>query len=95
MVSIRSTHRGSGDRREGFCQRAAQRGGTGDSSQNRDDLFIAFHGSWNRSEPTGYKVVRLAFENGQPAAQVEDFITGWLQADGSASGRRRRALHQR
>lgn len=53
----------------------------------RDDLFIAFHGSWNRSEPTGYKVVRLAFENGQPAPQVEDFVTGFLQADGSASGR--------
>jgi len=53
----------------------------------QDDLFIAFHGSWNRSEPTGYKVVRLPFENGQPAAQVEDFITGWLHADGSAGGR--------
>lgn len=53
----------------------------------QDDLFIAFHGSWNRSEPTGYKVVRLPFENGQPAAQVEDFISGWLHADGSASGR--------
>lgn len=62
---------------------------TGDlfPEEYRDDLFIAFHGSWNRSEPTGYKVVRLPFENGQPAAQVEDFVTGWLQADGSASGR--------
>lgn len=62
---------------------------TGDlfPEEYRDDLFIAFHGSWNRSEPTGYKVVRLPFENGQPAAQVEDFVTGWLQPDGSASGR--------
>lgn len=62
---------------------------TGDlfPTEYQDDLFIAFHGSWNRSEPTGYKVVRLPFENGQPAAQVEDFISGWLHADGSASGR--------
>jgi glucose/arabinose dehydrogenase len=62
---------------------------TGDlfPTEYRDDLFIAFHGSWNRSEPTGYKIVRLAFENGQSAAQVEDFVTGWLHSDGSASGR--------
>jgi glucose/arabinose dehydrogenase len=53
----------------------------------RGDLFIALHGSWNRSTPFGYKVVRLPFENGQPAAQVIDFATGWLQADNSASGR--------
>lgn len=53
----------------------------------RDDLFIAFHGSWNRSVPTGYKVVRLPFENGEPAAAVEDFAYGWLQDDGSSSGR--------
>jgi glucose/arabinose dehydrogenase len=52
------------------------------------DLFIAFHGSWNRSVPTGYKVVRLDFEDGvQAADSVEDFASGWLdpeaaQADG-------------
>src|SRR5690554_5503055 len=34
------------------------------------DLFIAFHGSWNRSVPTGYKVVRLPFQNGRPADAV-------------------------
>lgn len=46
------------------------------------DLFIAFHGSWNRSVPTGYKVVRLDMENGQPAAtQVTDFATGWLNSN--------------
>jgi len=42
------------------------------------DLFVAFHGSWNRSVPTGYKVVRVKMnERGEPEA-VEDFITGWL-----------------
>lgn len=53
----------------------------------RGDLFIAFHGSWNRSVPTGYKVVRLDFTDGQPAEAVEDFASGWLHPDGSASGR--------
>jgi glucose/arabinose dehydrogenase len=51
------------------------------------DLFVAFHGSWDRSEPTGYKVVRLPFENGQPTGEVLDFATGWLGEDGDAWGR--------
>lgn len=36
------------------------------------DLFVAYHGSWNRSEPTGYKVVRLNVEGEQVTGQ-EDF----------------------
>ncbi len=52
------------------------------------DLFVAFHGSWNRSQKTGYKIVRARFANGQPTGQVEDFITGWLStSDGSSWGR--------
>lgn len=48
-------------------------------AEYQGDLFIAFHGSWNRSVPTGYKVVRLDMEDGQPAAdQVTDFAAGWL-----------------
>jgi glucose/arabinose dehydrogenase len=47
-------------------------------AEYKDDLFIAFHGSWNRSIPTGYKIVRVHWTNGKP--QVEDFITGWLPA---------------
>jgi glucose/arabinose dehydrogenase len=50
------------------------------------DLFVAFHGSWNRTTPTGYKVVRIPMENGTPGA-VEDFATGWLRDDGSNWGR--------
>ncbi len=50
------------------------------------DLFVAYHGSWNRSEPTGYKVVRIPIEDGLPGA-VEDFAVGWLGASGSAWGR--------
>jgi glucose/arabinose dehydrogenase len=37
---------------------------------------------WNRSEPTGYKVVRLPFRDGQPTGQVEDVLTGFQTAAG-------------
>lgn len=46
--------------------------------QYQGDLFIAFHGSWNRSIPTGYKVVRLSLDGSRPKGPVEDFATGWL-----------------
>jgi glucose/arabinose dehydrogenase len=42
----------------------------------RGSLFIALHGSWNRRTPTGYKVIRVGFDDGTPHA--EDFVTGWL-----------------
>ena len=38
------------------------------------------HGSWNRKQPSGYKLVRVKFKNNQ-ANEVEDFATGWLQGD--------------
>ena len=44
----------------------------------RGDLFIAFHGSWNRSVPTGYKVVRVRFRAGRPVA-LEDFVDVWFK----------------
>jgi len=50
------------------------------------DLFVAFHGSWNRTVPTGYKVARIPLRNGTPGP-VQDFATGWLRADGSHWGR--------
>ena len=50
------------------------------------DLFLAFHGSWNRSVPTGYKVVRVRVENGQPVS-YEDFAAGWLTGSGRVLGR--------
>lgn len=50
------------------------------------DAFLAFHGSWNRSAKTGYKVVRVDFQNGKPRA-VSDFLTGYLKSDDSAWGR--------
>jgi len=44
----------------------------------RGDLFVAFHGSWNRSVPTGYKVVRVRFRDGRPVG-IEDFVDVWLE----------------
>ncbi|MBI2493744.1 MAG: sorbosone dehydrogenase family protein [Candidatus Rokubacteria bacterium] len=43
----------------------------------RGSLFVAYQGSWNRSVPTGYKVVRVPFTDGRPGAP-EDFVTGFL-----------------
>jgi glucose/arabinose dehydrogenase len=47
------------------------------------DAFVAMHGSWNRSKRTGYKVVRIPFENGKPAGGYENFLTGWLPSETS------------
>ncbi|HXP17254.1 MAG TPA: PQQ-dependent sugar dehydrogenase [Terriglobales bacterium] len=44
------------------------------------NLFVTFHGSWNRSVPTGYKVVRIKVnDQGEPQGPPEDFISGWLR----------------
>ena len=45
------------------------------------DAFLAFHGSWNRSAKTGYKIVRVHFENGAPV-EVSDFLRGFLKPGG-------------
>jgi len=50
-------------------------------------LFIALHGSWNRSVPVGYKVMRVPLVDGHVAGPAEDFATGWLKPDGSSWGR--------
>jgi glucose/arabinose dehydrogenase len=52
----------------------------------RGDLFVAFHGSWNRSVPTGYKLVRIPMQESRPGP-VQDFASGWLLANGSSWGR--------
>ena len=51
----------------------------------RGDAFVALKGSWNRSEPTGYKVVRVKFANGKPAGYYENFIAGfWVSGEKKA-----------
>jgi len=49
-------------------------------------LLVAYHGSWNRSVPTGYKIVRYDLDAQGNMLSVQDFITGWL-TDKGALGR--------
>jgi glucose/arabinose dehydrogenase len=50
-------------------------------------MFIGHHGSWNRRPHSGYKVIFVPFENGMPAGQPVDVLTGFLSDEGTAFGR--------
>ena len=53
--------------------------GTQFPAEYRGDAFVSLHGSWNSSQPTGYKVVRVHFKDGKPVGGYENFMTGfWL-----------------
>jgi len=57
-------------------------------AEYRRSAFVTMHGSWNRSKRTGYKVVRLLFnETGQPTGLYEDFMTGFVVSDDQVWGR--------
>ena len=43
----------------------------------KGSLFVALKGSWNRSEPTGYKIARVPFKDGRPEGYYENFATGF------------------
>jgi len=47
-----------------------------------EGVFVGEHGSWNRSDPSGYKVIFVPFQDGKPAGEPVDFVTGFLTADG-------------
>ena len=51
-----------------------------------EGAFVGQHGSWNRSDPSGYKVVFVPFRNGRPSGEPVDLATGFLK-DGHARGR--------
>ncbi len=53
----------------------------------RGDLFAAEHGSWNRAVRSGYEVIRVPLENGHASGVYEDFLTGFVTAEGQAWGR--------
>lgn len=53
----------------------------------RGGAFIGLHGSWNRSDPTGYKVVFVPFVGGRPRGEIQDVLTGFLDEKGNARGR--------
>jgi len=60
--------------------------GRGLPAEYRGDAFVTMHGSWNRDPPTGYKVVRVRFEQGRPQG-FEDFVSGFLTPAGKQFGR--------
>lgn len=62
---------------------------TGDAfpAEYKGDAFVAMHGSWNRDRRTGYKVVRMLFENGKPTGVYQDFLTGFVVDAGNVWGR--------
>jgi glucose/arabinose dehydrogenase len=59
--------------------------GTQFPAEYRNNIFVAEHGSWNRSRKTGYRVARLVVEGGR-VVKHEVFAEGWLQGE-SAWGR--------
>lgn len=52
-----------------------------------DGVFVGEHGSWNRANPVGYKVVFVPFRDGHPAGNPIDFVTGFRGKDGLTRGR--------
>lgn len=60
--------------------------GTSFPAQFRGGAFVGEHGSWNRTDPHGYKVAFIAFRGGRPTGNPQDFVTGFLK-DGKTRGR--------
>jgi len=54
----------------------------------RHDAIVAQHGSWNRSVPDGYRLMRIKFDKARGSAKAKEiFIDGWLNASGQSWGR--------
>src|SRR5205807_183890 len=57
-------------------------------AEYKGSAFVAMHGSWNRQQRTGYKVVRLLLDgSGKPTGEYEDFMTGFVTSDTQVWGR--------
>jgi glucose/arabinose dehydrogenase len=55
-------------------------------AEYKNQLLVAQHGSWNRTEPQGYRVVMIKFKDHKPISE-QDFISGWLTQSGEVLGR--------
>ena len=71
----------------GMCFYTATAGAAAFPNEYRGDVFVALHGSWNRNERTGYKVVRGRVKNGIPSGEYVDFLTGFVLDDEKVWGR--------
>ena len=56
-------------------------------AEYRGDAFAAEHGSWNRAKRAGYEVIRIPLHDGKATGEYEDFLTGFVTADGRVWGR--------
>jgi glucose/arabinose dehydrogenase len=56
-------------------------------AEYRGDAFAAFHGSWNRSTRTGYKLVRVRLDHGVATGEYDDFLTGFVVDNARVWGR--------
>src|SRR5271155_1365018 len=56
-------------------------------SQYDGDGFASEHGSWNRANRGGYEVIRIPMKDGRATGEYEDFLTGFVTADGQVWGR--------
>jgi glucose/arabinose dehydrogenase len=56
-------------------------------AEYKGDVFAAEHGSWNRQKRAGYEVIRAPLASGQATGEYEDFLTGFVTADGRVWGR--------
>ena len=61
--------------------------GDGLPAHYKGGAFVGEHGSWDRPDLNGYRVVFVPFNNGRPDGKAQDVVTGFLTADGKAQGR--------
>ncbi|QJC55717.1 Aldose sugar dehydrogenase YliI [Polaromonas vacuolata] len=50
-------------------------------AEYKNNIFIAEHGSWNRTVKTGYEVMRVVLDDKGNVVKKEPFVTGWIQKD--------------
>lgn len=64
-------------------------GATGNSlpAQFQNGMFVSQHGSWNRKQRAGYKVIFVQFDQGKPVGAPLDVLGGFLDNEGNAQGR--------
>ncbi len=66
----------------GFTFYTATSGRSAFPAEYVGDAFAVFHGSWNRANRTGHKIVRVPIENGVPTGEYVDFLVGFITPDG-------------
>ena len=53
-------------------------------SEYKNDAFVTMHGSWNRQNPFGYRIVRVHFNAAGKPTAITDFITGFYNPQDSS-----------